>query len=121
MIRELRLELSITENSAWNLRYPQFFPAPPRGLQSEGEPSWYYYLAEIALRRLGNRILAHTSHFKSADTAISEKVSRIQDFEQQAESWYVPPAGLHPSTPHTDHERMPGSRLYPQTSDSTSH
>ncbi|KAK7592030.1 hypothetical protein V3481_006665 [Fusarium oxysporum f. sp. vasinfectum] len=84
---ELRLELSITENSAWNLRYPQFFPAPPKGLQSEGEAGWYFYLAEIALRRLGNRILTYTCHFQLAHITVADKVSRVLEFEQQAQSW----------------------------------
>ncbi|KAM0468842.1 hypothetical protein ACHAP7_010526 [Fusarium lateritium] len=84
---ELRLELSITESSAWNLRYPQFFPAPPKGLQSEGEAGWYFYLAEIALRRLGNRILTCTSYFRSASTTLADKISRVLEFEQQAHSW----------------------------------
>ncbi|KAH6880814.1 hypothetical protein B0T10DRAFT_540294 [Thelonectria olida] len=91
---ELRLELGITENSTWSLRYPQFFPAPPKGLQSAGEEGWYFYLAEIALRRLGNRILTHTSHFKSPETTVADKLSRILELEQQAQDWIysLPPA-----------------------------
>ncbi|KAK7592007.1 hypothetical protein V3481_006643 [Fusarium oxysporum f. sp. vasinfectum] len=81
------LELIITESSAFNLRYPQFFPAPPKGLQSEGEAGWYFYLAKIALRRLGNRILTCTSYFRLASTTVADKVSRVLEFEQQAQSW----------------------------------
>ncbi|KAH6961966.1 hypothetical protein BKA56DRAFT_598147 [Ilyonectria sp. MPI-CAGE-AT-0026] len=83
---ELRLELNITENSVWNLRYPEFFPAPPKSLQSQGEATWYFYLAEIALRRLGNRILTHMCQFKSG-SAMPSQVSKIIEFEQQADSW----------------------------------
>ncbi|KAK2925324.1 hypothetical protein FoTM2_015604 [Fusarium oxysporum f. sp. vasinfectum] len=87
MSTRVALELIITESSAFNLRYPQFFPAPPKGLQSEGEAGWYFYLAKIALRRLGNRILTCTSYFRLASTTVADKVSRVLEFEQQAQSW----------------------------------
>lgn len=87
--RELRLELNIAENSVWNLQYPEFFPAPPKSLQSQGEGTWYFYLAEIALRRLGNRILTHTCQFKPSESSIADRVSKTIEFEQQAYSWYV--------------------------------
>ncbi|KXH30951.1 hypothetical protein CSAL01_07580 [Colletotrichum salicis] len=48
---EVRLELGIIKTSAWDLRYPDLFPDPPESIQSQGEPAWYFYLAEIALRR----------------------------------------------------------------------
>ncbi|KAH8738478.1 hypothetical protein BGZ61DRAFT_545000, partial [Ilyonectria robusta] len=86
---ELRLELNIAENSVWNLQYPEFFPAPPKSLQSQGEGTWYFYLAEIALRRLGNRILTHTCQFKPSESSIANRVSKTIEFEQQAYSWYV--------------------------------
>ncbi|KAH7141544.1 hypothetical protein B0J13DRAFT_556988 [Dactylonectria estremocensis] len=84
---ELRLELNIAENSVWNLQYPEFFPAPPKSLQSQGEGTWYFYLAEIALRRLGNRILTHTCQFRSSQGSVGDQVSKTIDFEQQAYSW----------------------------------
>lgn len=85
--RELRLELSIVKTSPWDLRYPDLFPNPPESLESQGEPAWYFYLAEIALRRLNNRILAFTGTIGRDSTMVSDKVTAIQEFERQAHSW----------------------------------
>lgn len=80
---ELRLELNVFENSIWDLTYPAFYPSPPDGLKSQREVVWYYYLAEIALRRLGNRIL---NHFHKHDQANID-VDSVASFEQQASDW----------------------------------
>lgn len=87
--RELRLEMSVIETSAWNLRYPTFFPEPPKNLQSHSEPAWYFYLAEIALRRLENRILTHICQTSSSDVSLTDQVLAVVEFEQQADSWCV--------------------------------
>jgi hypothetical protein len=91
--RELRLELNITETSPWNLRYPTFFPEPPTSLQTQGEAAWYFYLAEITLRRLKNRVMSSTCASHSAAFSPA-RVSAVLDFERQAESWSAtPPSG----------------------------
>ena len=87
--RELRLELNVCEKSAWDLTYPAFFPSPPEGLKSEGEAVWYFYLAEIALRRLGNRILNYTYQYDSSTNSESNFEDAIHDFEEQADGWCV--------------------------------
>jgi len=81
--RELRLELNVFENSIWDLTYPAFYPSPPDGLKSQREVVWYYYLGEIALRRLGNRILNffHKAHQPKID------IDAVRGFEQQASDW----------------------------------
>ncbi|KPM43245.1 hypothetical protein AK830_g3322 [Neonectria ditissima] len=108
---ELRLELNIAENSVWNLQYPEFFPAPPKSLQSQGEGTWYFYLAEIALRRLGNRILTHTCQFKPSESSSADRVSKTVDFEQQAYSWLESlPTSLRLEGSH--HENINGSDEY---------
>jgi len=80
---ELRLELNVFENSIWDLTYPAFYPSPPDGLKSQREVVWYYYLGEIALRRLGNRILNffHKAHHPKID------IDAVAGFEQQAADW----------------------------------
>lgn len=80
---ELRLELNVFENSIWDLTYPTFYPSPPAGLKSQREVAWYYYLAEIALRRLGNRIL----NFFHKNPAAAMDVEAVSGFEQQAADW----------------------------------
>lgn len=85
--REVRLELSIVKTSAWDLRYPDLFPNPPECLQSQGESAWYFYLAEIALRRLNNRILISTCKIRQGTDSISDKVASTLEFESQAYDW----------------------------------
>ena len=89
---ELRLELNVSESSVWDLTYPSFFPSPPEELKSQREIVWYFYLAEIALRRLGNRVLNHiytarpSGAINTAATT-SSMVESILGFEQQASDW----------------------------------
>lgn len=89
---EARLELNVTDTSVWDLRYPAFFPSPPDELRlkSHTEVVWYYFLAEIALRRLANRILNYIYSVKPSDFDASRSaqiVDQIFGFEQQAADW----------------------------------
>lgn len=84
---ELRLELNVSEKSVWDLTYPAFFPSPPKGLKTQGEPVWYFYLAEIALRRLGNRVLNHIYQNGATAGSSSEIDDAIPNFEDQADGW----------------------------------
>jgi hypothetical protein len=89
---EVRLELNVTDASVWDLRYPAFFPSPPDELKSNShtEVVWYYFLAEIALRRLANRILNYIYSIKPSDTGEArptDMVETILGFEQQATDW----------------------------------
>ena len=61
------------------------------------EESWYYYLTEIALRRIGNRII--NTFFPTPDRAswltnIRPLLRMAQEFEAQVSSWsaHLPPA-----------------------------
>ncbi|KAK5941977.1 Zcf27p [Knufia obscura] len=90
---ELRLELNVFDNSIWDLTYPAFYPSPPDGLKSQREVVWYYYLAEIALRRLGNRILntfhraAASTHHDHSQSQPTIDIDAVSGFEQQASDW----------------------------------
>lgn len=62
------------------------------------EESWYYYLTEIALRRIGNRII--NSFFcrdRSTWIKIKPFIRIAQEFEVQVSSWsaHLPPAMQH--------------------------
>jgi len=81
------MELGMTETSVWNPRYPAAYPEPPRHLHSEGEPAWYFYLAEIALRRLENRVLMSTCRVVPGGNALLERAASAFDFERQANKW----------------------------------
>ncbi|KAL4881052.1 hypothetical protein BJY04DRAFT_218569 [Aspergillus karnatakaensis] len=82
---ELRLELNVGRSCVLDLTYPAFFPSPPIGLKSEEEAVWYFYLAEIALRRLGNRILNHL--YDQNQRGNASDVEAILNFEDQATGW----------------------------------
>ncbi|ETN45393.1 uncharacterized protein HMPREF1541_09224 [Cyphellophora europaea CBS 101466] len=96
---EARLELNVTDASVWDLRYPAFFPSPPNELRSRSQTEivWYYFLAEIALRRLANRILNYiysTKPFESGSARAIDMAEQIPAFEQQAADWVrsLPPS-----------------------------
>ncbi|CAK7210466.1 Zcf27p [Sporothrix bragantina] len=83
---ELRLELNPSQKDVWDLTYPTFFPSPPEALKARDETAWYFYLAEIALTRLKNRILSHL--YKSDTHATKEaNLEYILDFEEQIHAW----------------------------------
>lgn len=87
LYRELRLELGVGKNAFLDLTYPALFPSPPNSLLSHGEPSWYYYLAEIALRRLGNRILNFVYQHDHVQTSTANIIDAAHNFEEQARIW----------------------------------
>jgi hypothetical protein len=49
---------------------------------------WYFYLAEIALRRLGNRILNYVYQDSSSTTSQPHIEQVVANFEDQADGWY---------------------------------
>ena len=60
------------------------------------EESWYYYLTEVALRRIGNRIINtfFTSNHQVGWLNIEPYLDIAMEFEAQVSSWYanLPPA-----------------------------
>lgn len=54
---------------------------------TQGEAAWYFYLAEIALRRLGNRILNYVYQCEPSQTSTADIVDSVLNFEQQATDW----------------------------------
>lgn len=85
--RELRLELNPSQKDVWDLTYPTFFPSPPEALKTKDEEGWYFYLAEIALTRMKNRVL---SYLYRPDKSVSPESSiedAILDFEEQIDAW----------------------------------
>ncbi|CAG8374194.1 unnamed protein product [Penicillium salamii] len=79
---ELRLELNVAKNNVLDLTYPALFPSPPRMVAAQEHIEWYFYLADIALRRLGNRILNYIYRLKPLESPVSTET--IRDFEAQA-------------------------------------
>ncbi|CAG8934760.1 unnamed protein product [Penicillium salamii] len=74
---------------------------PPRGIYNhitnlfDEQQSWYYYLTEVALRRIGNRVLnAFYREEPSAWSNIKPFISIAFEFESQINAWLanLPPA-----------------------------
>lgn len=68
------------------------------------EESWYYYLTEIALRRIGNRII--NTFFRQEQTAwlnVKPLLRIALEFDTQVSSWsaHLPPAMQHYETTYT--------------------
>lgn len=86
-----------------DLKYPTFFPSPPEGLKTQDEAAWYFYLAEIALRRLENRVLSHL--FRTEPISDAARQDAVLDFEDQIDGWLR-------SLPETLSLHVPGDALH---------
>jgi len=91
LYREIRFELSLPGFTAANLTYPEFLPSPPLESLQNQDQAWYFYLAEIALRRLANQILSDFLPYSGPHTTcdLTRIATRLFDFESQAEQWYL--------------------------------
>ncbi|KAH8734252.1 hypothetical protein BGZ61DRAFT_341832 [Ilyonectria robusta] len=114
---ELRAEIELPNSSLADFHYPDMYPSPPdvpseaphgeatfqSGLQrSSGgrrslgshrqhEQSWFYYLTEITLRRIVNRvlnILYSDDHQSWTDETVPYMIKAASEFEQQLDEWY---------------------------------
>lgn len=86
---ELRLHLQLPDFTAKDFVYPRLFPTPPTDSGNEEHREWYFYLAEIALRRLDTRVrneMCHTPR-PDSDLAFVELSDAIPSYEGQIESW----------------------------------
>ena len=94
---ELRIELDLPGGPLLNnAEFPDAFPSPPNPDPSspahevaEGERIWYYYLAEIAVRHLINRIIRATSADKWPPTPkeIRRLLRHADILESQVIEW----------------------------------
>ena len=76
-----------SQQGVGGLNYPAFFPSPPEALKTKDEEGWYFYLAEIALTRMKNRIL---SYLYRPDAPVFREPSMeyaTLDFEEQIDGW----------------------------------
>jgi hypothetical protein len=91
--RELHLELNPPGFRVIDLWYPEKFPDPPREKIADSDESWFFYLAEIALRRLANRILTFVAQSYDMINPAELQLARDSavEFEQEANDWYVQP------------------------------
>ncbi|KAH7384711.1 hypothetical protein BKA64DRAFT_711831 [Cadophora sp. MPI-SDFR-AT-0126] len=106
---EIRVQLDLPQSNLCKLDYPFLFPSPPSNgspvespasipsassqrLEHAEEQSWFYYLSEIALRRIENRVInafyiEDHQHWLHMD--LSVMMSAAGDIENQMETWYA--------------------------------
>jgi hypothetical protein len=94
--REVRNELNLPDFKVTDSAYPRLYPAPPVGNEATENTGWYFYLAEISLRRLTARIRDEIFKFKSlSDASFHEELAHaVTGFEAQVDGWVQ-------SLPHT--------------------
>jgi hypothetical protein len=64
---------------------------PSQSYQGIEEQSWFYYLSEIALRRIENRVLNtfyKEDHYSWTRTNIDDMITAATNVEEQLELWY---------------------------------
>lgn len=102
---EMRDEISLPPTGLVQVDYPDVFPSPPgdtpepetsgrtralENLEHIFQQSWYYYLSEIASRRIANRI-THALHMEPPQawlTTPSRKLQRIaEELDAQILQW----------------------------------
>lgn len=106
---EIRVQLDLPQSNLSKLDYPFLFPSPPANgspvespasipstssqrLQQAEEQSWFYYLSEIALRRIENRVLNafyKEDHQYWLHMDLSVMMNAAEDIEIQMETWYA--------------------------------
>jgi hypothetical protein len=113
---EIRVELPLPQSAIADFEYPHMFPSPPSpsnfapelsqspsyGLNATSpadvnrsytkrwneELSWYYYLTEVALRRISNRIInAFYRRERTSWLDIGPLIPMAEEFEAQISSW----------------------------------
>lgn len=126
--REILAEMPIGVLALRALGSSEQYPPPPLGghmfpggdewAQSEQE-SWYFFLSEIALRRITNKVSEVVFNYIDAalgsdqQLASEELIPIVEEFERQAESWrdHLPPQTRFPDAPTpTDTEWQQYSR-----------
>jgi hypothetical protein len=97
---ELRAELSLPVPTGAQLEYPLNFPIPPAsfGPDTDADRLWYFYTAEIFLRRLHNRVVDEVTSFETylhdAHTALTEKrlasfITIVREYEAYVSQWHA--------------------------------
>lgn len=125
-VSEIRMEICLPPSGLAKINYPDEFPTPPSGsptrvddsvrdraaghglendpsmLTAELEKSWGYYLSDIAVRRIANRVM-NTFYRGSPSSWLSMPLERMirmaEELELQLTQWYSLPRSASHSRP----------------------
>jgi len=122
---ELRAELSLPVPTGAQLEYPLHFPRPPESFgHLNSNRLWFFYTAEIFLRRLHNRVIDEVASFEEylhdPHTALTEKrlaslITIVREYEVYISKWhnslpsdikFPDPASPTPLTPLLDERQQ---------------
>ncbi|KAL7935553.1 hypothetical protein V8C35DRAFT_297644 [Trichoderma chlorosporum] len=105
---ELRMCLGLFDFRTQNRVYPGHYPNPPANPEKD-DRAWFFYLAEISLRRLNTRARNNIGKILSSPEADGEEIEArlievVDSFDQQAEAWLtsLPDTISIDSDPHDD-------------------
>lgn len=105
---ELRMCLGLFDFQTQDRVYPGHFPNPPANPEKD-DRAWFFYLAEISLRRLNTRARNDIGQILSSSEADGGNIeSRLTEvvgsYDQQAEAWLtsLPETISLDSNPHDD-------------------
>ncbi|RDW73246.1 hypothetical protein BP6252_07153 [Coleophoma cylindrospora] len=115
---EVRFELSLPGSGLCEMDYPHLFPDPPSAVPEQDgtspedseaswssprtlnqntdrqnlERAWYFYLAEIALKRMINNVLIRHHYQRQRNThrtsAENDLEQNVLEFDMQVQKWY---------------------------------
>jgi hypothetical protein len=87
---ELRMHLQLPSFGVIGNRYPQHIPEPPV-TDASHEPKWYYYLADISLRRLDmdirDAVAATLARTASTEMQYAELALAVPTLEEHLRDW----------------------------------
>ncbi|KAL7946721.1 hypothetical protein V8C42DRAFT_352272 [Trichoderma barbatum] len=105
---ELRMCLGLFDFQTKDRVYPGHFPNPPANPEKD-DRAWFFYLAEISLRRLNTRARNDIGQILSSsevdgDDTEAQLIEVVGSFDQQAEAWLtsLPETISLDSDPHDD-------------------
>ncbi|KAF8861092.1 hypothetical protein BDZ45DRAFT_587382 [Acephala macrosclerotiorum] len=86
---ELRMHLQLPDFPRTSHRYPLRFPVPPNEKVFETDATWFYYLADISLRRLEMNVreVVSTTLLRGDSTTFEELAAAVIALEQQMQEW----------------------------------
>ena len=120
LYREILAEIPISAPALREPRTAYSYP-PPDEWTTHEEDSWYFFLSEIALRRLTDQVNETVSKYidpKNPEaSSISELIPLVAEFERQAEAFreHLPPATRFPDVPqpaNTEWQQYTRGRYY---------
>lgn len=103
--REVRIYLDLPDFAFESRSYPLMFPTPPQSVPADQAVAWYFYLSEISLIRLQDRIRSEIKRVLGLNelSLINELAKSTLMAEELAQEWTESlPSVMDLSNPQTD-------------------